>query len=160
MMKYAVPVCDEKIFNHYSKAPQFLVIDDTTRQSIQVEIEQTTNTNSCGKKHKIMSMLKQHKVEGVIVKNIGKAMLCSLFQQNIKVFTTVRGMDIENLNFNQLIAIEDLSYARPSINKAGKQHQCCSGEHHQDCKQQKLSPKRNRLGVKALSKLQRIHKLQ
>lgn len=159
-MKYAVPICNGKIFNHYSKAPQFLVIDDTSDQSIHIDIEQTANTNSCGKKHKIMSMLKQHKVGGVIVKNIGESMLSSLFQQNIKVFTTVRGMDIENLNFSQLIAVEDISYARPSINKAGKQQSCCSGEHHQGCKEQKLSPKRNRLGVKALNKLQRIHKLQ
>jgi predicted Fe-Mo cluster-binding NifX family protein len=38
-MKYAVPVCDGKLFNHYSKAPQFLVIDDTSKQSIYVDIE-------------------------------------------------------------------------------------------------------------------------
>ncbi len=160
-MKYAVPVCEGKLYNHYSKAPQFLVIDDSTEQNIYVDIEQQTNKSSCGKKSKIMSVLQNHQVNAVIVKNIGESMLASLFQQGIKVFTTVRGMDLDNLDLSALVPVEDMSYARPSVNKHSKGHKCCnSGHGHQhDHDENKLAPMQNRLSLKALSKLQRIHKV-
>jgi predicted Fe-Mo cluster-binding NifX family protein len=161
-MKYAVPVCDGKLFNHYSKAPQFLVIDDTSKQSIYVDIEQQSSTGSCGKKSKINALLQKHHVNAVVVKNIGESMLASLFQHGIKVFTTVRGMDINNLDFDALVPVEDMSYARPSLNKKHKDHKCCQHRHghHHGRRETALSPARNRLGIKALSKLQRIHKFQ
>ncbi len=161
-MKYAVPVCNGKLFNHYSKAPQFLVIDDISKQSIYVDIEQESPTASCGKKSKINAVLQNHHVHAVIIKNIGESMLASLFQQGIKVFTTVRGMDIDNLDLKALIPVEDMSYARPSLNKKNKDQKCCKHHHghHHVRGETSLSPSRNRLGIKALSKLQRIHKFQ
>ncbi len=161
-MKYAIPVCDGKLFNHYSKAPQFLVIDDTSRQSRYVDIEQQNNTGCCGHKRELNAVLRSHQVDAVIVKNIGESMLKSLFQQGIKVFTTVRGMDINSLDFSALVPVEDMSYGRPSLNKENKADNCRKKhqKRHHDQLEHKLSPLRNRLGLIALNKLQRIHKLQ
>jgi len=158
IMKYAIPVRDGKLFNHYSKAPQFLIIDDTSQQNVYVDIEQRSTSGSCGKKSKINAALQRHQVDAVIVKNIGESMLASLFQQGIKVFTTVRGMDINNLDIGALIPIENLSYARPSLNKQNKDRKCCNHQHEHS--EHMLSPSRNRLSLKALSKLQRIYKFQ
>ncbi|WP_165311498.1 NifB/NifX family molybdenum-iron cluster-binding protein [Vibrio ziniensis] len=154
-MKYAIPICNGKLFNHYSKSPQLLVIDDVTGQHETIEVLQPKINSTCGKKTQIMSLLSQQKVDAVIVKNIGEAMLSSLFHQGIKVFTIIRGAEVTTLDFSKLVPVTDISFARPSVNKQHKDHQCCKNKHAQ--LENKLAVRMNQLSPKTLSKLQRIY---
>lgn len=154
-MKYAIPICNGKVFNHYSKAPQFLIIDDVTKQQETVNVPQVNENSSCGKKAQINALLSQQKVNAVIVKNIGEAMLSSLFHQGIKVFTIIRGAEVTALDFSMLVPVTDISFARPSLNKQHKDHQCCKSKHAQ--LGNKLAVRMNQLSPKTLSKLQRIY---
>lgn len=155
-MKYAIPVSNDKLFNHYSKAPQFLVIDDVTKQEETIDVITPEKSQTCGKKAQMLSMLAAHNVNAVIIKNIGEAMLSGLFAQGIKVFTLKRGADIHAFDVSQLVPIEDISYAKPSVNKQNKFHTCCKNK--QASSTFKLEPNESRLDAKTLRNLRSLHK--
>lgn len=154
-MKYAIPICNDKLFNHYSKAPQFLLLDDVTKQEQIVDLTPTIKAKTCGKKTQMLSLFTAHNVGAVIIKNIGEAMLSTFFDQGIKVFRLNRGADIHALDFSQLIPVEDLAYAKPSVNKRNKVHTCCIGK--QTITASKLAPNKNQLDAETISNLKCIH---
>lgn len=156
-MKYAIPISNDKLCNHYSKAPQFLLVDDVTKQEQTIDLIPTIKSKTCGKRTQMLSLLTAHNVGAVIIKNIGEAMLSSLFEQGIKVFTLTRGVDIHALDFSQLVPVEDLSYAKPSVNKHNKVHTCCKDK--QTGSAFKWEPKESRLDAKTLRNLRSIHKI-
>ncbi|CAM3132458.1 MULTISPECIES: NifB/NifX family molybdenum-iron cluster-binding protein [Vibrio] len=156
-MKYAIPICNDKLFNHYSKAPQFLLVDDVTKHEQTIDLTPTIKAKTCGKKTQMLSLFTAHNVGAVIIKNIGEAMLSTLFDQGIKVFRLNRGADIHALDFSQLVPVEDLSYAKPSVNKRNKVHTCCKGK--QTGSSFKWEPKESRLDAKTLRNLRSIHKI-
>lgn len=96
-MKYALPIQNQRLSNHFSKAPQFLLFDSQTgkQQWLDIEVaEEARSEHHCGKKKMLLALLKQHQVDAVVVRNIGQSMLASLFSSGVKVFSSPAIHDI------------------------------------------------------------------
>ncbi|MGC9421481.1 MULTISPECIES: NifB/NifX family molybdenum-iron cluster-binding protein [Vibrio] len=150
-MIYAIPCRDNQLSNHFSKAPAFMLIDTENQQRQLVEMPTLLDggEKNCGKKSARLNLLQQHNVQAVVVKNIGQAMLSTLFSKGFKVFAYPPRCPIEALDFSQLQEITDINYARPSPNKAS--HSCCHEK--STCTSSASSTK---LNPRTLDKLQRI----
>ncbi|ELS8946544.1 NifB/NifX family molybdenum-iron cluster-binding protein [Vibrio fluvialis] len=160
-MKYALPIQNQRLSNHFSKAPQFLLFDSQTGKQQWLDIEVTEEARSehhCGKKKTLLALLKQHQVDAVVVRNIGQSMLASLFSSGVKVFSSPAIHDIGNLSTTQLTPVTDMNYARPSAHKSAKPctgHSACG---HQDaCCHKPVD--NTKLKPRTLEKLQRVLKI-
>ena len=124
-MIYAIPCRDNQLSNHFSKAPAFLLIDSDNQQRQLIHIPETLDEGEkhCGKKSVRLNLLQQHQVQAIVVKNIGQAMLSTLFKMGMKVFAYPQRCPLDALDLSQLQEVTDMSYARPSPNKTS--HSCC-----------------------------------
>lgn len=150
-MIYAIPCQDDQLSNHFSKAPQFMLMQANSQQRHVVTVPETTtdSTKRCGKKSARLDLLRQHNVQAVVVKNIGQAMLSTLFNKGFKVFAYPARCPLAELDLSQLSEVTDMSYARPSPNKSS--HQCCHEK--SACS---TSAATTKLNPRALGKLQKI----
>ncbi|EKO3913283.1 NifB/NifX family molybdenum-iron cluster-binding protein [Vibrio metschnikovii] len=147
-MIYAIPSQGQKLSPHFSKASEFLLINSVTEQHRVVITEPHDPAQRCAQKAALLELLRQHKVDAVIVKNIGQAMLSTLFKLGIKVFAYPARRSLAQLTLTELQEITDLAYARPSIHKHQKSCQTKQGCHS--------SQARTKLNPTTLKKLQRI----
>jgi len=119
-MIYAVPCNNTIISNHFSRSQQIAIIDIGTHR---IEFISTSQCGShCNVKKQWLKLVADYKVDTVILRNVGKNMLRSLFQAQVKVLAAPAKLDIQSLNFAQLTEIESLDYAKESPNKKP----CCS----------------------------------
>ncbi|MBO0212013.1 hypothetical protein J0676_00735 [Vibrio sp. Vb2880] len=159
-MLYALPVQNQRLSNHFSKAPQFLLFESETgtKQLIETTLDRDERHTSCGKKNALLTLLQQHHVQAVVVRNIGESMLRHLFASEMAVFSSPALNDLDQFTERSLTPVTSMSYARPSINKAkstcgghsgcGHQESCC----HKPAPVTKLKPS-------TLEKLQRVLKI-
>lgn len=147
-MIYAISSQGQKLSSHFSKASEFLLINSVTEQQRVVVTGPHDPAQRCAQKAALLELLRQHKVEAVIVKNIGQAMLSTLFKLGIKVFAYPARRSLAQLTLTELQEITDLAYARPSIHKHQKPCQTKQGCHS--------SQARTKLNPTTLKKLQRI----
>jgi len=133
-MKIAIPMNNDHIAGHFTKAQSLLMCDDTGAQ-----LEQLANPAldaNCSGKQSLLDLLASHQIQRVVVRNIGERMLGKLLEQGFEVHNLSRGRA-------DLAQIIDEAVQRPnlltradqgqeSVNYHKKQAEgggCCSHEH-------------------------------
>lgn len=160
-MIYALPVQNQRLSNHFSKASQFLLFNSQTGDRQWVDAGLTSQNGAghqCGKKKNLMNLLTQHQVDAVVVRNVGESMLASLFGFGVKVFSTPAIRDLETWDATQLTPVTELSYARPSAKKLSKANGGQSGCGHKVSREPKPEIG-TKLQPRSLEKLQRVLKI-
>lgn len=150
-MIYAVPCNESTIAGHYSKANRFLIVDDDKTQSFFIT-NPAVSISGCKGKKQLVELLIKHRVDSVVIRNIGERLLSKLFNHNISVYKAKPRSELMSIHPSQLDPVTDLSSARPSSNH---KISCCHSEqkNHQQHRQSKLSPKT----VNSLRQVLRIH---
>jgi len=138
----AIPMIDNRLSNHFTKAHHFIFVDDNG--GMICSAPNPALGSNCSGKTKLVEILIENNADKVLVKNIGTRMLSRLFDNNILVLMAENGRteDVRHLlddkNVTRLI---DLSEARRSNNYEEKQasgQSCCHSdeknkEHHSCC---------------------------
>lgn len=150
-MIYAVPCNNATIAGHYSKANQFLIVDDNKTQSFFID-NPAVSVGGCQGKKQLVEQLIKHHVDTVVIRNIGERLLTKLFYRNISVYKANRNSELMSVHPSQLEIVTDLSAARPSINHKKKG---CHSEKTRDANShsKKLSPQT----VKSLRQVLGLH---
>ncbi|MCS0350074.1 MULTISPECIES: NifB/NifX family molybdenum-iron cluster-binding protein [Vibrio] len=141
MMIYAIPCDQNSPFNHFAKAPQLMIVDDTAATSQRIDVTKTEG--SCGHKKQLLALLRENRVDAVIVRNIGQNMLAAILEKKIEVYYAPRGSQLTSLHPNHLLPVTDVSFGKPSANKSKKR--CAS-----QCGSKKVG-KHNKLAPRMLS---------
>ena len=147
----AIPMNDDRVASHFTKAECLVFLDDQGR-----EMSRVTNPArgaNCSGKQKMVDLLAEKQVERVIVRNIGEQMLGKLLARQFSVYQTHCGRKAANELVNAaatgLLRLEQASQGRQSLNHEEKRKaggcgcdhhgaheagaQCCSTQpHHQD----------------------------
>ena len=82
----AIPVNDDRVANHFTKASHLVLVDERG-----VELSRTENPALgayCSGKRKLVDLLVQQQVSRVVVRNIGERMLGKLLGHQIAVYQT------------------------------------------------------------------------
>lgn len=82
----AIPVNDDRVANHFTKASHLVPVDERG-----VELSRTENPAlgaDCSGKRKLVDLLVQQQVSRVVVRNIGERMLGKLLGHQIAVYQT------------------------------------------------------------------------
>ncbi len=127
----AVPVMDDRLSNHFTKAHHFIFIDDNGE--LVSSAPNPALADGCSGKTHLVEMLKSNRAERVLVKNIGSKMLSRLFDNEIKVIMAERGRAdlLSMLQGQNVTPLVDLSRARISKNyeeKKASGQSCCHSE--------------------------------
>ncbi|MDC0612477.1 dinitrogenase iron-molybdenum cofactor [Vibrio sp.] len=131
----ALPIVDNQLSNHFTKAHHFVFVDDNGALICSAP-NPSLGAGCSGKKHLVDMLLANH-ADRVVVKNIGAKMLSRLFESKIEVLMTDKGRRsnlqglLEDPNVTRLV---DLSRARTSINFDRKQFEggCCEQHGHEN----------------------------
>jgi predicted Fe-Mo cluster-binding NifX family protein len=140
----AIPMNEDRIANHFSKAETFLFINEQGE-----EVSQHVNPvhrGHCDGKKSLVDLLTQQHAERIIVRNIGQQMLGKLLAQQLEVFQSGSGRrstaELANPEAVGLVALTEVAQGRPSVNHATKQkeggcrhHQKAGSEQGRCCQQ-------------------------
>ncbi|MCE0492582.1 NifB/NifX family molybdenum-iron cluster-binding protein [Vibrio salinus] len=131
----AVPVMDNRLSNHFTKAHHFIFVKDTGE--LVSSAPNPALDSGCSGKSRLLEMLKSNHAKRVLVKNIGSRMLSRLFECEIKVIMAEKGQSADLLSLlrgENVTTLVDLSRARISKKyedkKAAGQLCCHSGKNH------------------------------
>ncbi|WP_157806441.1 NifB/NifX family molybdenum-iron cluster-binding protein [Vibrio salilacus] len=111
-MLFAIPSRESSLYNHFAKAPQIMLWDSETNSKRTLELPQSSAR--CRHKKHWIQVLKDHQVDAVVVRLIGTNMLNTLFELNVRVLSAPRGFDLEAFDVDQLTAVTQIEFARPS----------------------------------------------
>jgi predicted Fe-Mo cluster-binding NifX family protein len=125
-----IPMNDDRIANHFTRADSLLFIDAEGR-----EISRHANPAleaECGGKQRLLDLIVRQGAERVVVRNIGRQMLDRLLEQNLIVLQTGRGhRHVADLSqFADLVALTDASQGRPSSHHDEQAGGCGCGHQH------------------------------
>jgi predicted Fe-Mo cluster-binding NifX family protein len=129
----AIPVNDNRISNHFTKAQSLLFIDE---QGVEISRHRNPALNGgCADKRKMLDLISGQGAERVLVRNIGEQMLGKLLGKNLEVFQVDRCRQ----SLQELVqdgastrALTHASQGRASVNHEAKGGKCChehEGEH-------------------------------
>jgi predicted Fe-Mo cluster-binding NifX family protein len=133
MMITAIPMKDQHIANHFSRADEMLFIDE--QGQVKGRFANPALTEGCEGKKQLVSMILANGADRVIVRNIGQQLLSKLLSQQLSVFHAKNGRTaIEYFASSHLADCEpftEASQGRPSINNIAKKATggCCNHEH-------------------------------
>lgn len=130
-MIIAIPMKEERIANHFTKADHFIFMDESGE--VVGHQQNPAQTAGCAGKSALLVLLLSERVERVIVRHIGQRMLSRLLENQFAVFQTQTGrQDLQHLiqTADELVPLTCAEQGRPSVNYQTKQQQggCC-GEH-------------------------------
>jgi predicted Fe-Mo cluster-binding NifX family protein len=121
-MIIAIPMNDDRIANHFSKADNFLFINEQGEE-ISRHINPIYNAHCAGKNDLLELFGRQH-AERIVVRNIGKQMLGKLLAHRFAVFQTNCGrhdiFELANPEAAGLNSLTDAEQGRPSSNHEEK----------------------------------------
>lgn len=120
-MLIAIPVRNERLSGHFSKAESIALLD--TGQHSTTMIDLTDHAQGCQRKKQWKQLIESKQVDMVLVRNIGKKMLQSLFDLGVEVRAAKSTQTVSELNIEQLERVNDISYGR---DKPAKKMSCCS----------------------------------
>ncbi|WP_051680291.1 NifB/NifX family molybdenum-iron cluster-binding protein [Vibrio rhizosphaerae] len=131
-MIIAIPVKEERIANHFTKADHFIFTDESGE--IVGRQPNPAQAAGCAGKSALLALLQSERVERVIVRQIGQRMLSRLLDNQFAVFQTQTGrQELRHLiqAADEWIPLTDTKQGRQSVNYQTKQQQggCCG--HHQ-----------------------------
>lgn len=121
-MIYAIPCLDNLVSNHFSRAPQVAIFNQTTGTYQLITLEETAS--NCGKKKQWMALMAVQNVNAVVVRSIGRKMLSALFDLNLEVFAAPPKADIRQLDYAVLMPVTCLDYGK----ELKKTTSCCGSK--------------------------------
>ncbi|MGR5144986.1 NifB/NifX family molybdenum-iron cluster-binding protein [Photobacterium alginatilyticum] len=132
----AIPMNNDHIASHFSKAEHFLFIND---QGVEVSRhENPVLAAHCAGKKALLKLLLQHHAERVVVRNIGQKMLGKLLSHQLSVVQTDSGrrsaQELVSSETAGLFSLTEADQGRPSPNNNGCRHaerRCHSHSHGQ-----------------------------
>lgn len=120
----AIPMNENHIANHFSKAEHFLFINEQG-----VEISRHANPVQgahCAGKKELLKLLLEQQAKRIVVRNIGRQMLGKLLSHQLAVVQTDSGrrsaVELVNSEAVGLVALTDPEQGRPSPNHDGCHH--------------------------------------
>ena len=159
-MNTIIPVSNDRIASHFTKAERFIVINDQG-QKTNTQVNPALNNHDCSAKKMIIELFKTEKVKRVIVRNIGQRILGKLLANDMLVFKSdVNYIDnavVLDDTHSYLTALTSVEEGRPSLNHEKKGADCgChdnasennvdshgSGKRQRCCDKQGHNPKRH-----------------
>ncbi|QMV14216.1 NifB/NifX family molybdenum-iron cluster-binding protein [Vibrio spartinae] len=137
-MIIAIPMKEDRIANHFTKADHFLFMDESGE--VVGQKPNPAQHAGCSGKSALLALLQSERVERVIVRQIGQRMLGRLLENQLAVFQTHTGRQtLQHIvqTGNELVPLTDAEQGRQSVNYQTKQQQggCCGHhqhEHHDD----------------------------
>lgn len=121
----AIPMNEDRIANHFSKAENFLFINEQGEE-VSRHDNPVHNSHCAGKKDLLELLIRQH-AERIVVRNIGKQMLGKLLAHRLAVFQTNssrRGtVELANPEAAGLITLTEADQGRPSLNHEVKKNE-------------------------------------
>ncbi|AZG36321.1 MULTISPECIES: NifB/NifX family molybdenum-iron cluster-binding protein [Shewanella] len=133
MMITAIPMKDEHISSHFSKADEVLFIDD--QGQVKGRFANPALTDGCEGKQQLVSLILAHGANRVIVRNIGQQLLAKLLSRQLSVFHAKNGRtaidDLAGANLADCEEYTEASQGRPSSKHIAKQANggCCDHNH-------------------------------
>ncbi|OLQ75491.1 hypothetical protein BIT28_22925 [Photobacterium proteolyticum] len=120
----AIPMNDDHIASHFSKAEHFLFINE---QGVEVSRhENPALAAHCAGKKALLKLLLQHHAERVVVRNIGQKMLGKLLSHQLSVTQTDSGrrsaQELVSSETAGLFSLTEADQGRPSPNHNGCRH--------------------------------------
>lgn len=161
-MLFAMPSRNFSLSQHFAKAPQIMLWDSQTDAKQIIEIPKSSAC--CGHKKYWNKVMQDHKVDAIIVRQIGTNMLSALFKLNIRVLSAPRQFDSEVIDIGKLTPVTRIEFARPSVKRNKSK---CSGHNEgyststdisQPSSQSRLS-EANKLSPRAMKHLNKVLKL-
>lgn len=130
-MSTVIPMSNDRIASHFTKADSFIFIDSVGHQTNEYP-NPAFNNHDCSAKKKIFELFESEKVERVIVRNIGKQSLGKLLAKKMNVFhSSVNYVDSKVLLDNThsyMTELTDAEQGRPSLNHEEKKESGCCGD--------------------------------
>ena len=154
----AIPMNDDWVANHFTKANYLLFLDERG-----IEISRVDNpalVATCAGKQKMIDLLAEQQVDRIVVRNIGEQMLGKLLARQFAVYQTNCGRrpasELVDPAATGLVQLIQASQGRQSLNHETKKSGGCScdhdsKEHGQPCCQ------RNELASHGLSSCRQDH---
>ncbi|WP_354623573.1 NifB/NifX family molybdenum-iron cluster-binding protein [Psychromonas sp. MME2] len=136
-MKTAIPMKDDRIASHFTKADHFIFLDKNG--SIQTTKKNPAFGADCCGKSALHKLLTTEQTQRVIVRNIGQRSLAKLLQAGIQVLQAESGhFDSDIFNTNGLIELIDAQQGREPLTHRAKKTNCCGDSqepkhHHGKC---------------------------
>lgn len=122
-MIYAVPYQNGKAASHTMQAPQFLIVNSETRQSVIIETpgkqEKPGRQPACQQGRTVRQALSQHGVSALIVRHIGEKMLAAVRKAGMRVYHMPRGGSPDNLFPETLTEVTRSDHKRGSNRQPG-----------------------------------------
>ncbi len=143
----AIPMKEDRIANHFTKADSFLFVNEIGDVLCR-KPNPALNAN-CSGKDELLAMLQTENAQRVIVRNIGERFLGKLLESQFSVFQSNCGHQelkvLASQNVEQLTPLTDANQGRPSMNYKAKQanggcgcnhdehaaHGNCDHQHHE-----------------------------
>lgn len=123
----AIPVKDEQISNHFSKAQSLVFVDGLGKQI--GHCDNLGAEDNCAGKQQLVDLIVAHRAERVLVRNIGQRMLGKLLACELEVHqlgsARADWSELTNLVSKQLT---EATQGRPSHKFEAKGGKCCHGE--------------------------------
>lgn len=125
-MNTAVPMQDDRIASHFTKADHFVFLDD--KGAIKSTKSNPAIDADCSGKSALHKLLIDEKAQRVIVRNIGQRSLAKLLAKGLQVFQTKSGLfDSQMLTDNRhLTPLVHAEQGRVSTQHHAKKGDCCS----------------------------------
>ncbi|MGB6137050.1 MAG: NifB/NifX family molybdenum-iron cluster-binding protein [Shewanella sp.] len=129
----AIPIKDDHIANHFSRADSMIIINENAE--VIASFANPALTEGCDGKKQLLSLIVAHGAERVIVRNIGQQLLSKMLNHQLKVFHVKNGRtainDLAHDHLPQCEQFSDAIQGRPSIKHLAKQANggCCGHEH-------------------------------
>lgn len=126
----AIPVNDDRVANHFTKANYLAFVDE---RGVELSrIENPARGADCSGKRKLVDLLVQQRVSRVVVRNIGEQMLGKLLGHQIAVYQTDCGRRLFTEmcapNTSVLTELNKPDQGRQSFNHEAKGKKCCNSD--------------------------------
>lgn len=128
----AIPMNDDRVASHFTKALSLLFVDDQGQEICR--IANPAVSEGCAGKQRLVELLLAHKAERVVVRNIGERMLGKLLAHQLQVVQTECGRrsvaELANPKAAQMQPLTHASEGHLSFNHELKQANGHGGCHH------------------------------
>ncbi|MCW8328486.1 hypothetical protein MD588_06650 [Photobacterium sp. SDRW27] len=119
----AIPMNEDRIANHFTKAENILFINEQGEE-VSRHANPVLRAN-CASKKDLLNLLIQQRAERIVVRNIGRQMLGKLLSHQLAVFQTHCGRrntaELTNPEAIGLVSLTGAEQGRPSLNHEAKE---------------------------------------
>lgn len=125
-----LPMEQEQLAKHFTKAPELLFIDEQGKSLGRVA--NPAVESNCAGKQALLDLMATARVERVLVRGIGQQMLGKLLERQLLVqevkLRQARPEQLANPQAPGLLTLTDASQGKPSVNHQAK-GECCQHNH-------------------------------